>query len=85
MSPQDDGYTQMANEILALAKQQPGFLGFESARDEIGVSVSYWQDLEAIKAWREHSYHLVAQQKGKQQWYKNYRIRIARVERDSAY
>ena len=71
----------MAEEMLALASEQPGFLGFESARNDIGLSVSYWQDLDAIKAWREHSYHIIAQNKGKNFWYEHYHVRIAKVER----
>ena len=79
----DPDYHIMATRMLDLAEQQPGFLGFESARAEIGISVSYWQNLEAITAWREHTEHQLAQQKGKSDWYKEYCVRIARVERDA--
>ena len=84
LAEEHTGYEAMAEEVLTLAEQQPGFLGFESARNELGISISYWDSLEAISAWREHSFHQLAQEKGKRDWYKNYRIRIARVERDSA-
>lgn len=77
----DPEYHRMAAEMLALAEQQPGFLGFESARNEMGISVSYWQDMQAISAWRAHSQHKIAQQKGKSDWYKEYQVRIALVER----
>ncbi len=76
------GYEEMAEKMEALAKLQPGYLGFESARNEIGISVSYWKDLESIKLWKQHTEHLLAKKLGKQQWYKNYQIRIAKVERD---
>jgi heme-degrading monooxygenase HmoA len=78
----DDGYEAMANEMEALARQQPGFLGFESARNDLGISVSYWQSPEAIAAWKQNERHLIAQQKGKAEWYKSYRTRVCRVERD---
>jgi len=72
----------MANEMLALAQQQPGFLGFESARSEIGITVSYWKSLDAIREWKANERHLVAQQKGKAEWYKHYKTRVCLVERD---
>ncbi len=76
------GYEQTADQILQLAQKQPGFLGFESARDKIGISVSYWQTLEDIKQWKAQSEHQVAQQKGKRIWYQDYHIRICKVEAD---
>ncbi len=65
-----------------LAKEQEGFLGMESARDGIGITVSYWRDLECIRKWKQHEEHLVAQTKGRSTWYSAYRIRIAKVERE---
>lgn len=76
------GYLEMASKMEQLAKQQPGYLGFESAREKLGISVSYWKDLESIKNWKENSEHLLAQEMGKEQWYKSYKIRISMVERD---
>ena len=46
-----EGYASMAERMVELAQQQPGFLGVESARQEIGITVSYWKSLEAIKQW----------------------------------
>ncbi len=77
----DDGYAETARRMLALAAQQPGFLGVESARDDaLGITVSYWKDLAAIEAWRQDAEHLEAQRLGRKQWYRRYRLRIARVE-----
>lgn len=78
----DNGYTEMADRMVELARQQDGFLGVESARNEIGITVSYWRDLEAIRKWKEHSEHKIARQFGHEKWYKSFRIRIAKVERD---
>ena len=75
-------YTKMAELMLNLAKQQEGFLGEESARNTIGITVSYWKDLESIKAWKQHTDHKIAQQKAKTDWYKQYKTRICKVERD---
>lgn len=74
------GYNKMAARMNELAAQQPGYLGFESAREETGISVSYWENLEAIKNWKEHGEHILAQQKGKDVWYHSYHVRICRVE-----
>ena len=76
------GYAEMATKMVELAKVQPGFIGMESARSEIGITVSYWESLEAIKNWKANMEHLEAQEKGKTTWYKNYKVRIAKVERE---
>lgn len=75
-------YTKMAELMLNLAKQQSGFLGEESARNAVGITVSYWKDLESIKAWKQQTDHKLAQQKGRTDWYKQYKTRICKVERD---
>ncbi|MGS2727730.1 antibiotic biosynthesis monooxygenase family protein [Psychroserpens sp. BH13MA-6] len=78
---QIDGYDEMATQMEALAQRQKGYLGMESARDAIGITVSYWESLEAIKQWKQQTDHLVAQQKGIKDWYAWYKVRICRVER----
>lgn len=77
-----EGYSEMADLMENLAKQQTGFLGIESARNEIGITVSYWQNLESIKNWKANLDHLTAQKKGRQQWYSYYKVRICKVERE---
>ena len=77
----EEGYAEMAQKMEELAKQQEGFLGLESARNEIGITVSYWKDLESIKKWKQNVAHLEAQQKGRTDWYKSYTTRICLVER----
>ena len=78
----EDGYGQMSEYMAALALQQPGYLGHESAREGLGITISYWDSLEAIKNWKQHSEHLIAQDKGISQWYTHYKTRICKVERD---
>ena len=80
----DNGYGEMAKRMLELAAQQPGFLGFETARQEIGISVSYWSTLEAIKAWKENTAHRQAQNRAKD-WYQSFRVRVCRVEREYGF
>lgn len=78
----DEGYAAMAERMLALARTQPGFLGVESARDGVGITVSYWRDLESIRHWKSDLEHREAQRLGREQWYRTFKTRIARVERD---
>jgi heme-degrading monooxygenase HmoA len=78
----DNGYAETAQRMEELSAQQPGFLGIESARNELGITVSYWSSLQAIQNWKQNMEHLAAQQKGKEQWYSSYRIRICKVERE---
>lgn len=75
------GYAGTARRMMELAARQPGFLGVETAHDEIGITVSYWRDLESIEAWRRHAEHAVARRSGRERWYRAYRLRVARVER----
>lgn len=81
----EKGYSDMTKKMEELAKKQPGYLGFESAREEIGISVSYWKDLESIKLWKQNAEHRLAQEMGKKEWYSACEIRIARVERDYSF
>jgi len=78
----DNGYSVMADRMVELAKQQDGFLGVEGARNDIGITVSYWRDLKSIKSWKENAEHSIAREKGRSEWYKNFKVRIAKVERD---
>ncbi|MFL9879836.1 antibiotic biosynthesis monooxygenase [Herbaspirillum rhizosphaerae] len=79
----DNGYGQMADRMVELAAEQPGYLGVESVRgaDGFGITVSYWSSLEAISAWKAVAEHRIAQETGKARWYEHYEVRIARVER----
>ena len=79
----DDGYREAAGRMLALAAGQPGFLGADSVRgpDRLGITVSYWRDLESITAWRRHADHLPVRETGRRHWYERFTVHIARVER----
>ena len=76
------GYSEMAKKMENLAKKQTGFIGIDSARENVGITVSYWESLEVIKIWKQNSEHLIAQQKGRNQWYSWYNTRICKVERE---
>ena len=78
----DSGYGEMSERMVTLAARQPGFLGVESAREGVGITVSYWTDLESIKNWKSNIEHLEAQSLGRKKWYSSYKTRISKVERD---
>lgn len=79
----DNGYGATSDRMVELARQQPGFLGVESARDAdgFGITVAYWESEEAIKAWRMQAEHAAARERGRGDWYRHFEIRVARVER----
>ena len=72
----------MADRMVELASQQPGLLGIESVRENLGITVSYWDSLEAIKNWKANLEHQEAQKSGRERWYSSFKIRIAKVERE---
>jgi heme-degrading monooxygenase HmoA len=81
----DNGYGAMAGRMEELAKTQAGYLGFESARSGLGISVAYWRSLEDIAAWKRQVDHAEAQRRGRADWYTAYRIRICKVEREYGF
>ena len=81
----DDGYAATSDRMLELAAQQPGFLGVESAREGLGITVSYWADEESIRAWKAVAEHRLAQEAGRERWYASFAVRVARVERDYGF
>lgn len=85
----ENGYEAMTELMCELARQQPGYLGMESARGDggkgLGITVSYWQSMEDIRSWKMNLDHRVAQKRGKDLWYSNYKVRISKVERDYSF
>jgi heme-degrading monooxygenase HmoA len=79
------GYEETAEKMEELAKDQPGYLGIESARKELGITISYWESLEAILQWKNNIEHTAAREKGRTQWYQQYQLRICKVEREYGF
>jgi heme-degrading monooxygenase HmoA len=78
-------YAAVAALMRELASEQPGYLGVETASDPIGITVSYWRDEESIRAWRNHVEHTVARERGRTEWYTEYVLRVATVERETRF
>lgn len=85
-SGDDRGYAVMSERMFELAARQPGYLGVETAHDPTddgaAITVSYWVDEDAARAWKQVAEHLVAQQRGRDVWYADYRVRVAVVRRE---
>lgn len=81
----DEGYYAMNDALFEALSKMPGYLGHESAREEVGVTVSYWSDLEALRKWKEWPLHQKAQHLGREKWYSAYKVRICKVERDYGF
>ena len=81
----DEGYMETTKRMEALAKLQEGYLGLESARNKIGITVSYWKSLDAILKWRNNAEHTLAREKGKELWYKKYQLRTCKVQREYGF
>lgn len=82
LNEEQEGYVEMAELMESLVVQQEGYLGHESVRDFMGITVSYWDSLESIKKWKMNTEHLLAQKIGREKWYKQFKTRICKVERD---
>ncbi len=81
-SKDTEGYKEMAARMENMAKTQKGYLGMDSAKSAVGITISYWESLEAIKAWKANTQHRMAQQLGQTKWYSWYNVRICKVERE---
>ena len=82
----DKGYGEAATRMLELAREQPGFLGVESAREDgLGITVSYWESEAAILAWKQQAEHRAVREQGRARWYSAFQTRVCKVERDYAF
>lgn len=81
--PADMGYDEVAEHLETLVRDQPGYLGMDTARtdDGLGITVSYWADEASIARWRHQADHVLAQERGRQEWYTSFTVHVARVER----
>lgn len=81
----DEGYSAMNDALFEALSEMPGYLGHESAREIVGITVSYWSDLESLKNWKELPLHQQAQHLGREKWYSAYKVRICKVEREYGF
>ena len=79
----DEAYQAAAASMSALAAEQPGYLGQDHARSEdgLGITISYWLDDDSARAWRDHPDHKIIRERGRDRWYSEYSLHVARIER----
>ena len=80
-------YREIGEVLLDQARKQPGFQGYDDVGGEsrFSFNVSYWEDLESIRMWRNDANHVIAQKNGESKWFLWYEAKIARVERSYAF
>ncbi|QEV22389.1 antibiotic biosynthesis monooxygenase family protein [Streptomyces alboniger] len=81
------GYGETGERMDELVAAVPGFLGAESARTPggVGITVGYFRDEDAIRAWQSDPEHRAAQRRGREEWYESYAVHVAKVERSYGY
>ena len=80
LSEELEGYEEYDVLTIALAKNSSGFLGYESFKHNgRGSFISYWKDMESVRAWAQHPIHIEAKKFGAQKWYRYYHSAIAEV------
>ncbi|EDW8956989.1 TPA: antibiotic biosynthesis monooxygenase family protein [Salmonella enterica] len=87
IQPETQGrYLQLASELKPLLTDIPGFISIErfQSLNTPGkiLSLSWWEDEDAVLRWKHNGMHQAAQQEGKQSIISFYRIRVASVFRD---
>ncbi len=77
------GYQTAAENMVALAATQPGYIGIDSVRGDggLGITVSYWRDDDAAKAWRDNAEHSAIRDAGRDIWYSHYSLHVAAIVR----
>ena len=79
-------YLNIASGLKPLLENIDGFISIErfSSLAEEGklLSLSFWRDEKAIEEWRNIESHRLAQVKGREGVFLDYRLRVANVSRD---
>lgn len=79
-------YLAIAATMRAELERQPGFVSVERFRSITNpgklLSLSFWENEEAVRNWRCHAGHRGAQRAGRDGVFSGYRLRVAGVLRD---
>lgn len=79
----DSEYQITANKMRELAIKEYACRNFVSVVDnDHEISISYWDSLDDIKAWRENHHHLAAQTNGADRWYRSIKIEVVELIRE---
>ena len=79
----DEAYADMAARMRDLAINEYGCVEFTAVTEgKREIAISYWDDQEQIKAWKQNPEHRKAQKLGRSKWYKSYRVQVVEIIRD---
>ena len=73
--------------MYALVSAMPKFIRMKDfqASDDEAISIAEFDTLEHMTAWREHPEHKAAQERGRQEFFKEYTIQVCTMVRDSHF
>lgn len=82
-----EGYEETADEMETAARAVPGFVDFKTfaADDGERVSIVVFDSPESHAAWRDDPRHRAAQQRGRKEWYAEYRIQVCSLEKEHTF
>jgi heme-degrading monooxygenase HmoA len=87
LSPDQAGYSKMAERMAALAEAQEGFLGWATVRDGqgLGITVSWWSDRVAALEWKQVAEHQMAQRLGSERWYSRWSLQVCTIDESRGF
>ncbi|WP_020674470.1 antibiotic biosynthesis monooxygenase family protein [Geopsychrobacter electrodiphilus] len=78
----DEAYFEMASRMRDLAINKYGCVEFRAVTERNQeIAISYWNNQDQIKAWKNDPEHQKAQELGKSKWYKAYQVQITEIIR----
>jgi heme-degrading monooxygenase HmoA len=79
----DEELAKVGQRMYELASSMPGFISYGDfmAADGENVAVIEFESLETLAAWREHPDHILAQQRGRSEFFTEYRIQVCTLVR----
>ena len=79
----DDDYEETAAALRQLAFDKYGCRDFNTVTEgNREIAVSLWDSEEQIRQWKADPIHRRAQEKGRQRWYKNYKVQVVEIQRE---
>ena len=79
----DEAYAEMAARMRDLAMNKYGCAEFTAVTEgKQEIAISYWDNQDQIKAWKQDPEHREAQKRGRSKWYKSYQVQVVEVIRD---
>ena len=84
----DAKYQEWSTRMEELVAKQSGYIshiGFRDSQTRQGVTISYFEDEDSIRKWKVLNEHLEAQKLGREEFYEEYSVKIAVVNREYSW